>query len=79
MTWEHKPGSRDAITEGCTCDVLLNDYGHGRQGRYITDGSCPLHGVREYRQELPVAVAYVIICGGFVLGAAITWLFWVVL
>jgi len=79
MSWEHKPGSRDAIVRGCTCDVLLNDYGHGSQGGYITSGRCPLHGVREYRQEVPMAVAYVIICAGFVLGALLTWLLFVVL
>ena len=79
MSWEHKPGSRDAIVRGCVCPVSDNNHGEGRNGSYVTDGDCPLHGVREYRQEVPMALAYVIICTGFVLGGLLTWLLFVVL
>lgn len=45
-----KPGSDEALTLGCTCAVLDNNYGKGIGGNgkdyWITDG-CPLHNPQE--------------------------------
>lgn len=48
------PGSKDAISQGCTCPVLDNRHGRGT-GSFEPDGSpefwfnleCPLHGVKK--------------------------------
>ena len=47
-----KPGSDEALTLGCTCAVMDNNYGKGNVGRlqdiwwWITE-SCPLHTPEE--------------------------------
>ena len=45
---EPKPGSYEAIQQGCTCPVDDNGHGQGIGGEYwwITR-DCPLHGAKE--------------------------------
>lgn len=41
-----KPGSAEAVDEGCSCPVFANKFGRGPHGdntRYITNPHCPLH------------------------------------
>lgn len=40
------PGSDEALDKGCTCPVLDNGHGRGRDGHFIMMADCPLHGVR---------------------------------
>lgn len=37
-----RPGSDDAIADGCRCPVL--DSGHGHADWVVIAGDCPLHG-----------------------------------
>lgn len=48
-TFSPKPGSNDALEQGCTCPILGNMHGKGvkdKEGNigYIVDIHCPLHG-----------------------------------
>lgn len=62
MTWEHKPGSNDAVLNGCRCPMLDNNYGEGRNGLFITNGDCPLHGVRVTDEDCAnIALVWVIL------------------
>lgn len=38
------PGSPDAVKQGCTCPRIDNHHGDGRNGKFIRDLACPLHG-----------------------------------
>lgn len=40
----HKPGSNEAVAQGCTCAIEDNHYGSGMDGYYWINGDCPLHG-----------------------------------
>lgn len=46
-TWEHNPGSPEAVTAGCTCAVLDNHHGAGfpwdGQTSWWITGGCPVH------------------------------------
>ena len=51
-TWDEtpKPGSDDAVAQGCTCPVLDNGHGTGAGWKnedgspaFWIDGGCPLH------------------------------------
>lgn len=55
-----KPGSDEAVAQGCTCPILDNGHGRGRGGDgeqfgwWITEG-CVLHGqLMETNPEPPV-------------------------
>jgi len=39
-----KPGSDAAIQRGCSCPVMDNAHGAGRNGSFIMSADCPLHG-----------------------------------
>lgn len=51
-----RPGSAEALVEGCTCAVIDNHYGRGyggdgeRYGWFVT-GGCPLHDVDDAISE----------------------------
>lgn len=54
--WEHPPGSKEALEQGCTCAVMDNGYGSGFMGGmkdrngetlYVISGDCPLHAPGE--------------------------------
>lgn len=38
------PGSDKAVQAGCKCPVMDNAHGEGRNGKFITDMACPIHG-----------------------------------
>ena len=41
-----RPGSREALEQGCKCPVMDNEYGKGYMGidgLYVYTLSCPLH------------------------------------
>lgn len=61
MTWEHKPGSNDAVLNGCRCPMLDNNYGEGRNGLFITNEDCPMHGVPVVDNRAHHALAWVIL------------------
>jgi hypothetical protein len=47
VTWDHNPGSPEAVEQGCLCAVLDNYHGagfpwDGKTAWWIT-GGCPLH------------------------------------
>lgn len=44
-----KPGSDEAVREGCTCPILDNEHGRGYMGMediFVYNTDCPLHGGR---------------------------------
>lgn len=47
-TYQHKPGSPDAVTDGCSCPVLDNHHGKGVRypsgPAWYVNEDCPLHG-----------------------------------
>lgn len=51
--WRLRPGSYDAIKQGCTCDAIVNFYGNGVTSiirdepakTFVGDTDCPLHGI----------------------------------
>ena len=48
------PGSENALSEGCKCPVVENDFGEfDRDDGYWVDDSCAIHGVQ------PVAPTFV--------------------
>ena len=61
MTWDHKPGSHDAVLSGCRCPISDNNNGAGRNGLYITNGDCPMHGVSVVDDRAHYALAWVIL------------------
>lgn len=50
-----KPGSDEALDQGCTCPVLDNGHGRGYMGmpgRFVMSADCPLHGkARESNEQ----------------------------
>lgn len=61
MTWENKPGSREAVLSGCRCPISDNNNGAGRNGLFITNGDCPMHGVRLADERSHHALVWVIL------------------
>ena len=48
-----KPGSEEAIKQGCTCPVLDNGHGTGYMGQkdvFIYNGDCPVHSIDEWKE-----------------------------
>jgi hypothetical protein len=48
-----KPGSKEAILDGCKCPIIDNEYGLGRGGNgfefgWFVNEDCPLHGTQDY-------------------------------
>lgn len=49
----YKPGSFDAIANGCLCPQIDNHYGQGyrtnigARPQYVINTECPLHGDRK--------------------------------
>lgn len=77
MVWEHKPGSQEAVLSGCRCPISDNNNGAGRNGLFITNSDCPLHGVRLVDERAHHALAWVILGAlapviGWVLAIVIT-------
>lgn len=49
MTPAPRPGSADALAQGCRCPVIDNHHGKGAYGDgakygWIKHGDCPMHG-----------------------------------
>jgi hypothetical protein len=48
---EPKPGSKEAIDEGCTCPIIDNHYGQGivleDSVLFYYNSDCPIHGLAE--------------------------------
>jgi hypothetical protein len=42
-----KPGSPEAVDQGCTCPIMDNAYGQGIDGSFWLTDDCPLHGFDE--------------------------------
>lgn len=56
MDKENKPGSPDAVKQGCTCPILDNGHGRGRGGDgkrwgWYVNENCPIHAARERQGE----------------------------
>ncbi len=52
MTEQPKPGSPEAVAEGCTCPTSDNHHGKGHLGKgqkfgWWINGGCPLHNRKE--------------------------------
>ena len=49
------PGSRLAMSKGCSCAILDNNYGRGyhyvkgQPRQYVFNGDCPIHGFEDRR------------------------------
>jgi len=46
-----KPGSDEAVEEGCECPILDNCHGRGYMGQdevYVVNAECPMHGRKSY-------------------------------